>query len=247
MANIPPDGTQEPPEDPPDGPDRKKSPTFSQTFAFVTALAGLVAVVFTWNALPGRVPKGFAVAGIAFACYLLARIAQALISRKLNWRWVADLAAVGGLGACAAVVAGARPASSLQIIRFIGDRTPALCQPYQGTGTIPKGYDLLIFDKPPGGYWYLEGLAHNQPGGGWISPDIHIDSNPMFISASLVPANVGDFLKHKIILYSTKKPIENGIRHKALGLAWLSPTLPHSAEEIKPITVRPTADPGRCS
>jgi len=181
------------------------------------------------------------VAGILLASLLAARAIRALQGREHRWRLAAELAAAMALIACVAVVAaavaGRRPASSLPVLRFVTDKTPALCQPYYGTGTIPKGYDLLVFEKPADGDWYLEGLARNRPGGGWRSPSIHIDNPRMVISAALVSAAVGDYLLNKVLVFS--EDVRDQGKIKARTIAWLSRTLPPSAEDIGSFTVRP--------
>jgi hypothetical protein len=92
--------------------------------------------------------------------------------------------------------AGARTqnlTSSLPTLRFAQAKAHDVCQVYYGTGTIPNGYDLLIFENPPGGSYYMEGLAANQGSGRWSSPLLMAGNNPTVISAVLVPAATGNF------------------------------------------------------
>ena len=189
-------------------------------------------------------------AGILLACLLVTWAIRAMWDPERRWRLAAEFAVIATLIACVAVVAsswpaaGSRPAAGstpthkLPELRFNLHGSPALCQLYDGTGTIPKGYDLLIFDKPVNGKWYLEGRAQNQRSGGWrSSKKIHIDSNPMIISAALVPAATGDFLLHKVRPFSQVKSDRPKIKNRIIW--WLSKTLPPSAETIGVLTVRP--------
>jgi hypothetical protein len=107
---------------------------------------------------------------------------------------------------------------------------------YYGTGTIPKGYDLLIFDSPPHGDYYLDGLAVNQRSGGWKSPLVMAGNNPTLISAVLVPTTTGTALKN-IILYSRDRAVEAKIHKREVS--WLSPSLPFSEEHIPSLSVHP--------
>lgn len=97
--------------------------------------------------------------------------------------------------------AGSRTASaSLPTLRFVQAKAQDVCQIYHGTGTIPAGYNLIIFENSKDTSYYMEGLAANQRGGGWDSPLVMAANDPTFFSAVLVPTATGNLLTN-IFLY----------------------------------------------
>ena len=130
------------------------------------------------------------------------------------------------------------PASSLPTIRLAQTSAHDVCQVYYGTGTIPQGYDLLIFTSPPGGSYYFEGMAVNQGNGTWSSPLVMAGNEPTVISPVLVRKATGSLLS-AISLYSDQNAIEAKINSGKLGLVWLLTGLPESSEDIPSLTVYP--------
>lgn len=82
------------------------------------------------------------------------------------------------------------------------------CVTFNGTGAIPKGDDLVLFDRPSdpyGNYTHTQAFGYDGPvdpeGNGWIAPDREIGSGDpsdrgthIAIVALLVPRNVAHFL-----------------------------------------------------
>lgn len=137
------------------------------------------------------------------------------------------------------------PTSSLPAIRFAPAKIRDVCQVYSGTGTIPRGDDLLIFTSPAGGSYYFEGMAANQGNGTWRSPLVMAGNDPTVISAVLVPEATEKLLR-AISIYSDRNTVEAQINSGQLGLVWLLTSLPDSTESIPPLVVHPPKGHSGC-
>jgi hypothetical protein len=234
------DSAAESPPDPPDdsssGPDGSGPLTLDRILGAAASVLAIVAAIFSWPAIPGYIAKGFALVGFVILLFILGRIYGSLKGKRLTWRSAVDFAAVGVLSVCLTVVLLNIGGSGLSTLRFVQASAQDVCQVYYGTGTIPKGYDLLIFDSPPHGDYYLDGLAVNQRRAGWKSPLIMAGNNPTLISAVLVPATTGTSLK-EVFPYSQDPTVEAKIRDHRLAL--LTRSLPFSEEHIPSLNVHP--------
>ena len=126
---------------------------------------------------------------LGLSCTIVAVGGLALL---LSWqRRHTVLAAVAvlviGLGAGGIGAAVARPAppaattsAPVPVLRFNPQREPVpYCQSYSGTGTIPAGYQLLIFDRGSDSnspyYFHKQAEKTDQ---GWAAPTIGIGLEP---------------------------------------------------------------------
>jgi len=119
------------------------------------------------------------------------------------------------------------------------------CQSYYGTGTIPQGDSLLIFDSPADDDWNLErplsytfhGLANPQPHGGWVINNVEI----------LGPSNAG---AHAVLFGVLEKDQDAqfvkqiAIYSKYNGSYWRSGSLPLGLGHITslPVVISDTTD-----
>jgi hypothetical protein len=116
--------------------------------------------------------------------------------------------------------------------------TVPYCRSYYGTGTIPKGDSLLIFDSPAGSDWDLpqpvsyafHGLAVPQQNGGWVINNVDIlDSSHAGAHAVLfgvLEQNQDAQFLQQIAIYP-----------KSSGIYWRSGTLPLGLGHIKPLQI----------
>lgn len=232
--------------DPPGGPPPGGMSVFAGLVGLLGAVIGIVAAVSTWHALENELAKVFAIAGIVILALVAARLYQALKSKKLT-RWAAvDLAGIGTLCVCITVVLASvfgplKPSvnNELPELHFVPPPLqPHECKVYKGTGTIPKGYDLLIFDSPARyGQYYWDGRAVNQPSGGWQTPLLMAGNDPTWISAVLVLSSA-----YKFVGSIRPFPIEINGKYTS----WISLSLPPSEEAIPPVTVVPLENGSGC-
>lgn len=234
--------------DPPSGPASGGMSVFAGLVGLLGAIIGIVAAVSTWHALETGLAKAFAVAGIVILALVAARLYQSLKSKKLT-RWAAlDLAGIGALCVCITVVLASvfgplKPSLNNELLElhFVPPPLqPHECEVYKGTRTIPKGYDLLIFDSPSRhGQYYWDGRAVNQPSGGWQTPLVMAGNDPTWISAVLVPSSVYKFVR-------SIRPVPIEVNGKYKYTSWISLSLPPSAEAIPPVTVVPLENGSGC-
>jgi hypothetical protein len=250
MASSTPPSPDPPPADPvtdpPTGPPPGGMSVFAGLIGLLGAVVGIVAAVSTWHTLENGLAKAFAIAGIVVLALVAARLYQAFKSKELT-RWAAlDLAGVGTLCACITVVLASvfgplRPSvnNELPKLRFVSPPLqPHECAVYKGIGTIPKGYDLLIFDSPArNGQYFWDGKAVNQPSGGWQTPLVMAGNDPTWISAILVPFSSYKFVR-------SIRPVPTEISGKYTS--WISHSLPLSKETIAPVTVVPLENGSGC-
>lgn len=223
--------------------ERSELSSVERTLGIVATVLGVAATVWSWPALSTNLAKAFSLAGILLLAVVLARVYKSLKGKKLTWKTVRDWASVGGLCVCATVVSVNLFRPSLPTLRFVQAAGLHECQIYYGTGEIPSGYALLVFDAPPYGAYYLDGTAANQPQGGWRSPLIMTGNDPTYISAVLVPSSSARFIEG-IFLTSIQPKVEAKVH--SLGLAWDTRTLPPSQEDIPSLTVNSPLDGSGC-
>lgn len=116
--------------------------------------------------------------------------------------------------------------------------TVPYCRSYYGTGSIPKGDSLLIFDSPADDNWNLKkpvgytfhGLADPQQSGGWVIKNVDI----------LGPSNTG---AHAVLFGVLEKSQDAqfvkqiAIYSKSSGTYWRSGILPLGLGHIKPLQI----------
>jgi hypothetical protein len=116
--------------------------------------------------------------------------------------------------------------------------TVPYCRSYYGTGIIPKGDSLLIFDSPADDNWDLKqpvrytfhGSASPQQNGGWVINNVDI----------LGPSNTG---AHAVLFGVLEKNQDAqfiqqiAIYSKTSGSYWRSGTLPLGLEHINPLQI----------
>jgi hypothetical protein len=219
---------------------------FAGLIGLLGAGVGIVAAVSTWHALKNELAKAFTIAGIVLLALVAARLYQALQSKKLT-RWaVLDLAGIGALCACITVVLASifgplKPSvnNELPKLRFLQPPLqPHECEVYKGTGTIPRGYDLLIFDSPTRhGQYFFDGKAANQPSGGWQTRLVMAGNDPTWVSAVLVPSLAYKFVR-------SIRPVPAEVNGKQAN--WVSLSLPSSQEAIPPVSVVPLKNGSGC-
>jgi hypothetical protein len=165
----------------------RSRPLVTDAANVVSLLTGIVTVV---PLLRGR--GGWLLTG-SVAAVLFGGSALGLIwlrgPAKGTW-WRVALAAVVVLFGAAGLGAGAEraahreaPGGEPQVeLRFeaVGESVP-YCRTYAGTGTVPQGYQLLLFDRgdtdEPGAPYYFHGQAERRDGG-WAAPRIGIGLAP---------------------------------------------------------------------
>jgi hypothetical protein len=218
--------------------------TVERMLFLVATIIGVGVTVWSWRALSTNLAKAFSLAGIFLLVIVLARLYRSLKGKRLTWRVAGDWASVGALCICATVVVINLTEQHLPTLRFVQAAALHECQTYYGTGTIPSGYSLLIFDSPTlYGAYYLDGEATNQSQGGWLSPLVMTGNDPTFISAVLVPSSSASFV-NGIFLTSDKPKVRAELG--SLGLAWLSHELPPGQESIPPLKANSPLDGSGC-
>ncbi|GAA2532321.1 hypothetical protein [Winogradskya humida] len=92
---------------------------------------------------------------------------------------VAALLLVLGAGGAGAALARSEPAGPPVVdLRFSPQPDPVpYCHSYPGTGTVPDGYQLLIFDRGATGPYYFHGVAETTSRG-WRARDVGIGLEP---------------------------------------------------------------------
>ena len=85
----------------------------------VAAVLAIGAAVSSWRVLSSYSAKGFALGGIVLLLFVLRQVYQSLKGKKLTWPLTGDLAAIGGLGACTAVVITNLISVDLPTLRFV--------------------------------------------------------------------------------------------------------------------------------
>jgi hypothetical protein len=226
---------------------------FLSMFAIFGALATIIGVlnqIWSWIPLPTKSAKVFALVGIVLLAIFIARLYSSPKGRKPTWRVVGDWACVGGICVCATLAAvdhmptPVNPTEHMPTLRFVQAAGLHECQVYYGTGSRPRGYEILIFDSPsPNGPYYFDGEAIPQGQGGWKTPLVQTGNDPTYISAVLVAPSSADFVDG---IYPTSDKPEVRAESQSLGLTWLARKLPPGLESIPPLEVEPPLDGSAC-
>jgi hypothetical protein len=231
--------------------DKKEVSFIERALGAASSIAGLASPLWLWQYLPTDIAKLFASIGIVLLFIAAYRLHLIYERKQLTWQVAANWLAVGAVCASAAVVVTLvlldnhqtqrnivqtkSHTVALPKIRFVGTAPLDECQRYYGSGTIPRGYTLLIFDSPErGGAYYWVGDAANQPRGGWRGPVVTANNNPTWLSAVLMKSSSAKFTEG-IRLYSSN-PAGQPMIDK-FGIVWLSSMLPPSQEKIPPLPV----------
>lgn len=104
------------------------------------------------------------------------------------------------------------------------------CDSFQGTGTIPNGYELLVFDRAVGGAFYLDGTAI-RTAAGWSTPSISLGAPQVEIAAVLVPAGFVPYLRSIKLFDREGTPTDEA--------SWKSDSLPPGDQVDPAIIVEP--------
>jgi hypothetical protein len=137
----------------------------------------------------------------------------------------------------------AKPQSTVAVsslLQFIDKSyiTVPYCRSYYGTGTIPKGDSLLIFDSPADPNWNLpqpvqyafHGLALPQQNGGWVINNVAIlgSSHPgaHAVLFGVLEKNQDAQFIQQMAIYP-----------KSSGSYWRSGTLPLGLGHMKPLQI----------
>jgi hypothetical protein len=222
--------------------------TYVIIVGIIAYLLAILAAVATWSFLKTPPARIFTVLGLIVLPIVLNLIYISLRNGRLS-RWHAiELTGVGVLCICASVALTSvlsyhnqRTATPLPELHFVEVTyiQPQECRDYLGTGTIPAGYGLLIFDSgSPDGPYYLDGPAENLPTGGWTTPLVMAGNDPTYISAILVSSSVANFA-HSVTLVPMKKARQGRI-------SWIAYHLPLSSLPISPVKVWPTLNGNGC-
>jgi hypothetical protein len=136
-----------------------------------------------------------------------------------------------GSPSAAAATGSGNPKAGPSNLHFIVPPTPKVARRgiYQGTGNIPSGYDLLVFNRSVDadhqsdtGTYSMDGLATGTSSG-WNTPPVCAGTTYVEITAVLVPSSTTRFLKSII-------PVVNNVETNG---SWVSGALP-AGEKVEP-------------
>jgi hypothetical protein len=177
-------------------------PIFVGILGLIATVVTIVVTVGSWQLLKNDFVRTIAVIGLILLAVVLTRLTLRLKAGELPRRVTLDMAIVGILCVCgtlvlttvlnrqAVTVAGRGTSSSpipastnLEFELTDGSKVP-WCQVYNGTGSIPAGYQLIIFDTPAGpdgepaspAYYSLDAIAIHPVAGHWYTIPVQIGS-----------------------------------------------------------------------
>jgi len=226
---------------------------FGWVIGLIAAVVGIAVPISTWSVLRTDLARALVILGIVVLVMVSVRLCLSFRlylsfkTEKLSRRAAIDLVGVGALFAIGAIIlvnvfgsSRSDASSPLPRLRFVPVQLvqPQECEVYDGTGTIPKGYYLLIFDSPsPNGQYYWDGIAMNQKSGGWQTPVVMAGNDPTYISAILVTASVYKFVESIMPVPAKQDGKYN---------SWISLSLPQSLQPIPSLTVLPPKNNSGC-
>jgi hypothetical protein len=175
----------------------------------------------------------------ATSILLLPAVPVALLGTALGWQFGRNLGTEA--------TSNQKPTVTASSFLHFSDRSyidVPYCRSYYGTGTIPQGDSLLIFDSPANGDWDLKqpvrytfhGLADPQPNGGWVISNVKIlgpsNAGAHAVLFGVLETNQDAQFVQQIAIYS-----------KSSGSYWRSGSLPLGLGRIKlPVEINDTAE-----
>jgi hypothetical protein len=213
---------------------------FVGIMGFIATVSGVIIAVSSWRLLNTDLARTFVVVGLVILAVALARLTVRLRAGELAWRQALDMTVVGALCICGtlALTTVFGPAK-LPTLRFapVQMSQSLQCRVFQGTGIIPHGLKLMIFDSTAKtGDYFWDGDASNYTNfSGWQTKLINAGNDPTWISAVLVSPSLHRYIA-SIFFADKKRP------H-----LWLSAHLPPGLEAIPPIEVSPVENRIGCA
>ena len=175
----------------------------AQILGFTSVVLGIISPFFS---LPGSdTVRALSLVGVGVIVAVGARLYPRMKDREVTGAAALDMLAVSIFVTFATTAAFIilKPNSpsappSLPLLRFAPGQASQSnqCHQYQGTGSIPPGYQLEIYvsSSRNGPYYYAQPAINTPISGGWETGRIKIENDPTWITAVLVTSDLGDYL-----------------------------------------------------
>jgi hypothetical protein len=177
-------------------------PLFVGILGLIATVVTIVVTVGSWQLLKTDLVRAVAVIGLILLAVVLARLTLRLKAGELPRRVTLDMTIVGVLCVCGTLVlttvlnrqvgtvatqgVSSSPIPTSTNVEFgltDGSKVP-WCQVYSGTGNIPAGYQLIIFDTPAGpdgepaspAYYSLDAVAMHPVADHWYTVPLQVGS-----------------------------------------------------------------------
>ena len=216
--------------------------TFGRAVEVGAALLAIVAYFGSWKVFQSSIERGLAAAVAILVLLTVTRFDQyRRHSRPRHLDWP-DLIVAGALVGVIVALAtiSLRPQNAptsrgpaAGSLRFHQPPTRSVprCNVFDGSGTVPPHYSLLVFDRgvdannqPTTSEWFLDGPA-TPTDKGWNTPQVDAGEAHVEIAGVLVPTGIADFL-HSVV------PVDGQGRELNDG-TWVATLLP-LGEQVKP-------------